>query len=81
MSTRCWTIGLQRYAIYVQDCWRPGGSGGWRCHPERIAAIISQNGNAYVEGFFGDAMEPLFAYGRDRSGQRRRAARLISPDG
>ena len=43
---------------------------GWRLalrHPERIAAIITQNGNAYVEGFVGDAMEPLFAYGRERS--------------
>jgi pimeloyl-ACP methyl ester carboxylesterase len=47
-------LGLQRYAIYVQDY---GAPVGWRLalrHPERIAAVISQNGNAYVEGFFGD---------------------------
>jgi pimeloyl-ACP methyl ester carboxylesterase len=51
-------------------------------HPERIAAIISQNGNAYVEGFFGDAMEPLFAYGRHRSEANADALRaLISFDG
>jgi pimeloyl-ACP methyl ester carboxylesterase len=58
---------------------------GWRLalrHPERIAAIISQNGNAYVEGFFGDAMEPLFAYGRERSEANAAVLRaLISPDG
>lgn len=60
-------LGLTRYALYVQDY---GAPVGWRLalrHPERIAAIVSQNGNAYVEGFVGDAMEPLFAYGRDRS--------------
>jgi pimeloyl-ACP methyl ester carboxylesterase len=58
---------LQRYAIFVQDY---GAPVGWRLalrHPERIAAIITQNGNAYVQGFVGDAMEPLFAYGRERS--------------
>ncbi len=60
-------LGLQRYAIYVQDY---GAPVGWRLgmrHPERIAAIVSQNGNAYVEGFVGDVMEPLFSYGRERS--------------
>jgi pimeloyl-ACP methyl ester carboxylesterase len=75
-------LGLQRYAIYVQDY---GAPVGWRLalrHPERIAAIISQNGNAYVEGFVGDAMEPLFAYGRERSEANAAALReLISPDG
>ncbi len=75
-------LGLQRYAIYVQDY---GAPVGWRLalrHPERIAAIISQNGNAYVEGFFGDAMEPLFAYGRERSEANAAALReFISMDG
>jgi pimeloyl-ACP methyl ester carboxylesterase len=51
-------------------------------HPERVAAIISQNGNAYVEGFFGDAMEPLFAYGRERSEANAAALReILSMDG
>jgi len=75
-------LGLQRYAIYVQDY---GAPVGWRLalrRPERIAAIISQNGNAYVEGFFGDAMEPLFAYGRERSEANAAALReIISMDG
>ncbi|MDT5187678.1 MAG: hypothetical protein QOI29_5836 [Mycobacterium sp.] len=75
-------LGLQRYATYVQDY---GAPVGWRLalrHPERIAAIISQNGNAYVEGFFGDAMEPLFAYGRERSEANADALReIISMDG
>jgi len=75
-------LGLTRYALYVQDY---GAPVGWRLalrHPERIAAVVTQNGNAYVEGFVGDAMEPLFAYGRDRSEANADVLRgLISPDG
>ncbi len=75
-------LGLTRYALYVQDY---GAPVGWRLalrHPERVTAIVSQNGNAYVEGFVGDAMEPLFTYGRDRSEANAAALRgLISLDG
>ena len=75
-------LGLTRYALYVQDY---GAPVGWRLalrHPERIAAVVTQNGNAYVEGFVGDAMEPLFAYGRDRSEANADVLRgLISPEG
>jgi pimeloyl-ACP methyl ester carboxylesterase len=75
-------LGLQRYSLYVQDY---GAPVGWRLalrHPLRIAAIVTQNGNAYVEGFVGDAMEPLFAYGRDRSEANAKALReLVSIDG
>ncbi|MDO3639141.1 alpha/beta fold hydrolase [Mycolicibacterium arseniciresistens] len=75
-------LGVHRYALYVQDY---GAPVGWRLalrHPERIAAVVTQNGNAYVEGFVGDAMEPLFAYGRDRSEANAAALReLITPAG
>jgi len=75
-------LALPRYAIFVQDY---GAPVGWRLalrHPERIAAIITQNGNAYVDGFVGDVMEPLFAYGRERSETNAAALReLISTDG
>jgi pimeloyl-ACP methyl ester carboxylesterase len=75
-------LGLQRYSLYVQDY---GAPVGWRLalrHPERIAAIVTQNGNAYVEGFVGDAMEPLFAYGRERSESNAKVLRdLIGIDG
>jgi len=75
-------LGVRRYAIVVQDY---GAPVGWRLalrHPERIAAVITQNGNAYVEGFFGDAMEPLFTYGRERSEANAAALReIISMDG
>jgi pimeloyl-ACP methyl ester carboxylesterase len=75
-------LGLDRYSLYVQDY---GAPVGWRLalrHPERIAAIVTQSGNAYVEGFVGDAMEPLFAYGRDRSEANAKPLRdLIGTDG
>src|SRR5215472_4207314 len=43
-------IGLERYAIYVFDYGAPVGLRLALAHPERITAIISQNGNAYAEG-------------------------------
>ena len=75
-------LDVPRYTLYVHDY---GAPVGWRLalrHPDRITAIVTQNGNAYVEGFVGDAMEPLFAYGRDRSAANAAALRaLIDPDG
>jgi pimeloyl-ACP methyl ester carboxylesterase len=44
------TIGLERYGIYVFDYGAPVGFRLALAHPERITAIISQNGNAYEEG-------------------------------
>ena len=44
------TIGLNRYAIYVFDYGAPIGFRLALAHPEKITAIISQNGNAYEEG-------------------------------
>ena len=49
-------------------------------HPERITAIISQNGNAYEEGL-SDGWNPIRAYWRGPvAGQPRRAARLLAPE-
>ncbi|WP_321931260.1 alpha/beta fold hydrolase [Paraburkholderia guartelaensis] len=44
-------LGLERYALYVFDYGAPTGYRLAVAHPERITAIISQNGNAYLEGF------------------------------
>jgi pimeloyl-ACP methyl ester carboxylesterase len=54
-------LGLNRYAIYVFDYGAPTGLRLAMAHPERISAIISQNGNAYEEGL-GDAWGPIRAY-------------------
>jgi pimeloyl-ACP methyl ester carboxylesterase len=58
-------LGLARYAIYVQDY---GAPVGWRLalrNREAITAVITQNGNAYVEGFVPSFWEPLWAYAAD----------------
>jgi pimeloyl-ACP methyl ester carboxylesterase len=43
-------LALERFAIYVFDYGAPTGLRMAAAHPERISAIISQNGNAYEEG-------------------------------
>ncbi|MFF1894372.1 alpha/beta fold hydrolase [Streptomyces sp. NPDC058206] len=55
-------LGVDRFAMYVQDY---GAPIGWRLAlraPDRITAIISQNGNAYVEGFVKPFWVGVFAY-------------------
>jgi pimeloyl-ACP methyl ester carboxylesterase len=54
-------LGLSRYAIYVFDYGAPTGFRLAMNHPERITAIVSQNGNAYEEGL-GDAWGPIRKY-------------------
>ena len=54
-------LGLNRYAIYVFDYGAPTGFRLAMGQPERITAIISQNGNAYEEGL-GDAWGPIRKY-------------------
>jgi pimeloyl-ACP methyl ester carboxylesterase len=52
---------LERYALYVFDYGAPTGLRLALEHPERVAAIVSQNGNAYEEGL-GDAWGPIRKY-------------------
>jgi pimeloyl-ACP methyl ester carboxylesterase len=54
-------IGLRRFAIYVFDYGAPVGLRLALAHPERITAIISQNGNAYEEGL-SDGWNPIQKY-------------------
>jgi pimeloyl-ACP methyl ester carboxylesterase len=57
-------IGFDKYAIYVFDYGAPTGFRLAVKHPERITAIISQNGNAYEEGL-SDGWNPIRAYWQD----------------
>src|ERR1700761_2755376 len=57
-------IGFDRFAIYVFDYGAPTGFRLAVRHPERIAAIISQNGNAYEEGL-SEGWNPIRAYWQD----------------
>ena len=69
-------VGLTRFAMYVFDY---GAPVGWRLamkHPERIGAIISQNGNAYEEGLSA-GWNPIQAYWRDPSEANRNALRAM----
>jgi pimeloyl-ACP methyl ester carboxylesterase len=52
---------LERYALYVFDYGAPTGFRLALAHPDRITAIVSQNGNAYEEGL-GDAWDPIRKY-------------------
>jgi pimeloyl-ACP methyl ester carboxylesterase len=59
-------LGLSRYSLYVQDYGAPIGFRLAVRHPERVQALVIQNGNAYEEGL-GDFWKPLKAYWRDPS--------------
>ena len=69
-------IGFDRYAIYVFDYGAPTGFRLAVKHPERITAIISQNGNAYEEGL-SDGWNPIRAYWQDPSPANREALRAF----
>ena len=58
-------VGFDRYALYVFDYGAPTGFRLAVKHPERITAIISQNGNAYEEGL-SDGWNPIRAYWQER---------------
>jgi pimeloyl-ACP methyl ester carboxylesterase len=73
-------IGLKRFAIYVFDYGAPTGFRIAAKHPERITAIISQNGNAYEEGL-SDGWNPIRAYWQDPSQANRDALRaFLAPE-
>jgi pimeloyl-ACP methyl ester carboxylesterase len=73
-------IGLARFAIYAFDYGAPTGFRLAVRHPERISAIISQNGNAYEEGL-SDGWSPMRAYWTEASEANRKALRaFLSPE-
>ncbi len=73
-------IGLDRFAIYVFDYGAPVGLRLALAHPERITAIISQNGNAYEEGL-SEGWNPIQRYWKEPSEQNRAALRqFLAPE-
>jgi pimeloyl-ACP methyl ester carboxylesterase len=73
-------IGLKRFAMYVFDYGAPTGFRIAAKHPDRIAAIISQNGNAYEEGL-SEGWSPIRAYWQEPSQTNRKALRaFLSPE-
>jgi pimeloyl-ACP methyl ester carboxylesterase len=73
-------VGFNRYAVYVFDYGAPTGFRLALKHPDRINAIISQNGNAYVEGL-SEGWNPIQAYWKDPSPENRDALRaFLTPE-
>jgi pimeloyl-ACP methyl ester carboxylesterase len=67
-------LNLKRYALYVFDYGAPTGFRLAMAHPERVTAIVSQNGNAYEEGL-GDAWALIRRYWNAPSPENREAIR------
>src|SRR5262249_62259951 len=59
------SIGLQRFSLYMFDFGSPVGFRLATRHPERVQALVLQNGNAYEEGL-GPGMHALDRYWQDR---------------
>ena len=75
------SLGLERFALYVFDYGAPTGFRLALARPERVTAIISQNGNAYEEGL-GDAWAPIRRYWSEPSAENRAALRqALTPEG
>ncbi len=72
-------VGLNQFAIYIFDYGAPTGLRIAMAHPDRVTAIISQNGNAYEEGL-SDGWNPIERYWRDPTDANRQALRdLLTP--
>jgi len=67
-------VGLKRYAMYVFDYGAPVGFRLALKHPDRVTAIMSQNGNAYEEGLSA-GWNPIQNYWKEPSDANRAALR------
>lgn len=68
-------VGVEKYTVYTQDY---GAPIAWRLAlgaPDAVEGVISQNGNAYEEGFVPEFWEPLWAYGENNSPENEEALR------
>ncbi|MGD9620755.1 MAG: alpha/beta fold hydrolase [Mycolicibacterium sp.] len=71
-------LGMKRFALYIQDYGAPVGLRIASRAPERVTALITQSGNAYMEGFtpFWDI---LFAHAQDRAANESGVRELLQP--
>lgn len=61
------SVGVKKYSIYIQDYGSPIGFRLFLKHPDRIQAIITQNGNAYEEGLSSFWSESIIPYWKDKN--------------
>ncbi|MEU5405282.1 alpha/beta fold hydrolase [Nocardia asteroides] len=73
------TLGADRFALYIQDYGAPIGLRIASAHPERVTALITQSGNAYLEGFT-PFWEVLFAHANDRATHEPEVRKLLDLD-
>lgn len=73
------TLGIERFAIYIQDYGAPIGLRIAARNPERVSAIITQSGNAYLDGFT-PFWEVLFAHASDRATHEPEVRKLLELD-
>ena len=71
-------VGVTKYALYVQDYGAPVGYRLAVKHPERITAIVVQNGNAYDEGLDNDFWKPIKAYWKEPKSKEKRDALRVA---
>jgi len=71
------TIGLKKFSLYVQDYGAPVGFRLAVKHPERVQALVVQNGNAYDEGIDNEFWEPIKAYWKERTPEREKPLRAF----
>ena len=69
-------LGVDRYALYIMDYGAPVGLRLALKHPERVTALVTQNGNAYTEGL-GEFWEPVKAYWQEPTAAHREALRWL----
>jgi len=73
-------LGVTRYAMYVMDYGAPVGYRLALKHPERVSAMIVQNGNAYEEGL-GAFWDPVKKYWKDQTPENRAAmGNMVTPE-
>jgi pimeloyl-ACP methyl ester carboxylesterase len=68
-------VGLKKYALYMQDYGAPVGYRLATKHPDRVQALVVQNGNAYDEGIDNDFWQPLKAYWKEKTAEREQPLR------
>lgn len=67
-------LNAQRYALYVMDYGAPVGFRLALAHPERVTALVVQNGNAYEDGLQ-QFWDPLRAHWKNNTKETREALR------
>jgi len=74
-------LGIERYSLYLMDYGAPIGFRLAAKHPERVASLIVQNGNAYIEGLR-EFWDPIRTYWKDPTAENAKPlAKFISPEG